>query len=86
MLSLFKRAGSAGSQIGVFVTDEGVAAAQVTKTARGRGSNGASTNARADSDPVARVLARLPNRARRRLAYSIPAVPAIARRSARRAR
>jgi len=62
MLSLFKRAGSAGSQIGVFVTDEGVAAAQVTKTGAKPRLERCVYERKGDSDPVARVLARLPNR------------------------
>ena len=62
MLSLFKRAGRAGSQIGVFVTDEGVAAAQVTKTGAKPRLERCVYERKGDSDPVARVLARLPNR------------------------
>ena len=66
MLWLFKRAGGASSQIGVFVTAEGVAAAQLSKTGAKprleRCVYERKGDSKGDSDPVARVLARLPNR------------------------
>src|ERR1044071_3667210 len=62
MLSLFKRAGGASSQIGVFVTAEGVAAAQLSRAGAKPRLERCVYEPKADSDPVARVLARLPNR------------------------
>jgi MSHA biogenesis protein MshI len=64
MLSLFKRGRVAGSQIGVFVTPDGVAAAQMS---RGAGSKPRLERCiyekqGAQHDPFARVLSRLPNR------------------------
>lgn len=63
MLSLFKRGRATGSQIGVFVTPDGVAAAQMT-----RGSSGKPRLERCvyekqgAQDPFARILARLSRR------------------------
>ncbi len=64
MLSLFKRGGAAGSQIGVFVTPAGVAAAQLSAGAGGKPRLERCVYERrgAEEDPFARVLARLSNR------------------------
>jgi len=62
MLSLFKRAGGASSQIGVFVTSEGVAAAQLSNTGTKPRLERCVYERKGDTDPVARVLSRLPNR------------------------
>ena len=57
-MSIFKRGRRTGSQIGVFVTPEGVAAAQVSaaRRAASRGSSAASTRERGAQDPFARVV------------------------------
>ena len=62
MLSLFKRAGGASSQIGVFVTADGVAAAQLSTAGARPRLERCVYERKADTDPFARVLARLPNR------------------------
>lgn len=62
MLSLFKRAGGASSQIGVFVTAEGVAAAQLSTAGAKPRLQRCVYERKGDSDPIARALARLPNR------------------------
>ncbi|MEO8465899.1 MAG: hypothetical protein ABI640_11210 [Gammaproteobacteria bacterium] len=62
MLSLFKRAGGASSQIGVFVTAEGVAAAQLSNAGARPRLERCVYERKGDNDPVARVLSRLPNR------------------------
>jgi MSHA biogenesis protein MshI len=62
MLSLFKRGGGASGQIGVFVTAEGVAAAQLSNTGAKPRLEHCVYERKGDGDPVARVLARLPNR------------------------
>jgi MSHA biogenesis protein MshI len=62
MLSLFKRGGEPKSQIGVFVTAEGVAAAQLSRAGSKPRLERCVYERRGDSDPIARVLARLPNR------------------------
>jgi MSHA biogenesis protein MshI len=63
MLSLFKRAAAAGSQIGVFVTPEGVAAAQLAAKPGGKPRlEGCVYERRGSEDPFTRVLSRLPNR------------------------
>src|SRR5262245_12667757 len=61
MWSVFKRGRSTGSQIGVFVTPEGVAAAQIVPAAPGRKPRLESCiyETRADGDPFARVMSRL---------------------------
>ena len=60
MFSLFKRAGGASSQIGVFVTSEGVAAAQLSNTGTKPRLERCVYERKGDTDPVARVLSRLP--------------------------
>jgi MSHA biogenesis protein MshI len=63
MFSLFKRGGTAGSQIGVLVTQEGVAAAQVSPKADGKPHlDRCVYERRGSEDPFIRVLSRLPNR------------------------
>jgi len=63
MLSLFKRGRGAGSQIGVFVTREGVAAAQLAAVAGGKPRlERCIYEKQGSEDPFVRVLARLPNR------------------------
>ena len=62
MFSLFKRAGGASSQIGVFVTSEGVAAAQLSNTGTKPRLERCVYERKGDTYPVARVLSRLPNR------------------------
>lgn len=63
MLSLFKRGGAALSQIGVFVTPEGVAAAQLTRPGTGKPRlERCVYEKHGGQDPFSRVLARLPNR------------------------
>jgi MSHA biogenesis protein MshI len=62
MFSLFKRGGGPSSQIGVFVTAEGVAAAQLSKTGAKPRLERCVYERKGDTDPVARALARLPNR------------------------
>jgi MSHA biogenesis protein MshI len=63
MLALLRRGRGTGSQIGVFVTPEGVAAAQVTPRVAGKPRLERCVYEKQSSpDPVARVLARLPNR------------------------
>jgi MSHA biogenesis protein MshI len=63
MLSLFKRARGVGSQIGVFVTAEGVAAAQLSAVAGAKPRlERCVYEKRGTEDPFTRVLGRLPNR------------------------
>jgi len=63
MLSLFKRARGTGSQIGVFVTAEGVAAAQLSAVAGAKPRlERCVYEKRGAEDPFTRVLGRLPNR------------------------
>jgi MSHA biogenesis protein MshI len=63
MFSLFKRGRSAGSQIGVTVTPEGVAAAQVSAVRGGRPRlERCVYETQGTHDPFARVVGRLPNR------------------------
>jgi MSHA biogenesis protein MshI len=63
MWSLFKRGGAGGSQIGVFMTPEGVAAAQLTATTGARPRlTRCVYERRGSEDPFVRVMARLPNR------------------------
>jgi len=62
MLSLFKRGGGASSQIGLFVTAEGVAAAQLSRVGAKPRLERCVYERKADTDPFARVLARLTNR------------------------
>jgi MSHA biogenesis protein MshI len=62
MLSLFKRGGGASSQIGVFVTAEGVAAAQLSKSGVKPRLERCVYERKNEGDPVARVLGRLSNR------------------------
>jgi len=63
MLAFLRRGRGTGSQIGVFVTPEGVAAAQVTARATGKPRlERCVYEKQGANDPFARVLARLPNR------------------------
>lgn len=62
MLSLFKRGGGASSQIGVCVTADGVAAAQLSKAGARPRLERCVYERKSEGDPVARVLARLSNR------------------------
>jgi MSHA biogenesis protein MshI len=75
MLSLFKRARHTGSQIGVFVTPEGVAAAQVSAASPGRKPRleRCVYEARGADDPVARVASRLSVRRRSTISVLDPA-------------
>jgi MSHA biogenesis protein MshI len=62
-LAFFERGVRGGSQIGVFATDEGVAAAQVTPRSAGKPRlERCCYEKHAADDAVTRVLARLPNR------------------------
>jgi hypothetical protein len=63
MFPLFKRGGTAGSQIGVLVTPEGVAAAQLSPKAGGKPHlDRCVYERRGSEDPFTRVISRLPNR------------------------
>lgn len=64
MLSLFKRGRSTGSQIGVFITPEGVAAAQVSAASAGRKPRleRCVYETRGTEDPFARVASKLSGR------------------------
>ena len=62
MLSLFKRGRGASSQIGVFVTAEGVAAAQLSNAGAKPRLERCVYERKGDNDSIARMLARLPNR------------------------
>jgi MSHA biogenesis protein MshI len=62
MLSLFKRASGPKSQIGVFVSAEGVAAAQLSRAGARPRLERCVYERRGHDDPVPRVLARLQNR------------------------
>jgi MSHA biogenesis protein MshI len=63
MLSLFKRAQPAASQIGVFATADGVAAVQVVRTPAGRPRLECCVyEPRGPNDAVARAVGRLPNK------------------------
>ena len=62
MLALFKRGGGAGSQIGLFVTADGVAAAQLSVAGARPRLERCVYERKGESDPLARVLSRLPNR------------------------
>jgi MSHA biogenesis protein MshI len=62
MLSLFKRGGEAKSQIGVFVTADGVAAAQVSRAGARPRLERCVYERSGDSGSFSRVLARLANR------------------------
>lgn len=63
LLAIFGRRRRAGSQIGVFATTEGVAAAQVASKGPGKPRlERCVYERRGDDDPFARVLSRLPNR------------------------
>ncbi|HVY65692.1 MAG TPA: hypothetical protein VHH11_12795 [Gammaproteobacteria bacterium] len=62
MLSLFKRGGQPKSQIGVFMTADGVAAAELSGAGARPRLERCVYERRGAQDAVARVLARLPNR------------------------
>lgn len=63
MLAFLRRGRGSGSQIGVFVTPEGVAAAQITPRVTGKPRlERCVYEKQGGADPVARVLGRLPNR------------------------
>lgn len=63
MLAFFKRGRTAGSQIGVFATADGVAAAQVAPRAAGKPRlQGCVYEKQGGHDPFTRVLSRLPDR------------------------
>jgi MSHA biogenesis protein MshI len=64
MLSLFKRAGHTGSQIGVFATPDGVAAAQVRRASPGGKPRleRCVYETRGEDDPFARIVSKLGSR------------------------
>src|SRR5512143_964872 len=62
MLSLFKRAAGSSSQIGVFVSADGVAAAQLSNAGAKPRLERCVYERKGDTDPIARMIARLPNR------------------------
>jgi MSHA biogenesis protein MshI len=64
MLSLFKRARRTGSQVGVFVTPDGVAAAQVSPATPGRKPRleRCVYEVRGDQDPFIRIMSKLSGR------------------------